>query len=83
MVTKKGEFKGWFINHVQLPGNHHLPYFVQEDALDLLHQIFRAERKRISVKNALKHKFFIGTNGKPAETTVDMKALATEIKLWN
>merc|ERR1719419_1182649 len=78
MVTKRGGFKGWFNNHVQHPGNNHLPYFVQEDALDLLHQIFKTEKKRISVKNVLKHKFFSGTRGKPAKTTVNMKALASD-----
>jgi len=80
MVTKRGGFKGWFNNHVQHPGNNHLPYFVQEDALDLLHQIFKTEKKRISVATVLKHKFFNGVRGKPAETTVNMKALASEIK---
>jgi len=79
MITKSGGFKGWFNKHVQLPANHYLQYFVPADALDLLHQIFK-EKKRISLKNVLKHKFLSRTKGKPAETTVNLKALASEIK---
>lgn len=79
MVEKKGGFKTWFMNHVEMPGNEHLRYFVPEVALDLLNRIFRNEKKRISVKTALKHKFFLGCNRAPAITSVDMKALRLQI----
>lgn len=80
MVEKKGGFKMWFINHARNPGNSHLPYFVPEEALDLLNVTFQAEKKRISLNEILKHKFFSGINVKPARTSVDLVSHGLEIQ---
>jgi len=79
MVIKNG-FKIWFVNHVKIRENDHLPYFVPDDALDLLHRIFKIEAERISVDGALNHAFFRGVKVEPARTSVDMNAFSLEIQ---
>jgi len=80
MMNKNG-FKIWFRKYVQNPANDHLPYFVPDEAVDLLDRIFKLERERISVDGALNHVFLRGIEGGPARTSVDLNALSLEIKI--
>jgi len=81
MVKDIGGFRTWFKSHVKNPGNAYLPYFVPNEAIDLLDKIFRSENKRISCNEALRHKFFSGVQGNPAKTSVDLVALGLKIRV--
>jgi len=80
-MMKKNGFKIWFSKYVKIPSNDHLPYFVPEEAIDLLDRIFKLEKERISVDEALNHVFFRGVEGVPARTSVDLNALSLEIQI--